>query len=144
MFQSVGGYVRDARTLLQDRIKPFRYSTGSLVSALDVALLEARRVRPDLFLGYLDATPQYYAVIDPNDPEADDWDDDSDDLPTLQEFVPIEEQFRVAILNGLVGHALQRDQEDIEDTRAAAFLDMFYENLTGVKATRNVPKGAPR
>lgn len=138
MFSTVGGYLRDVRTLLQDRHEPYRYSTRSLVSALNITLLEVRRVRPDLLLDYLDATPQYYAAGDTGD-QSEDEIDAEDDL--WDAFVPMEEQFRAALVHGVAGHAQMRDQEDIQDARASDFMRVFYKILTGVDTTPVLPKG---
>jgi hypothetical protein len=43
----------------------------------------------------------------------------------------MEEQFRLAILHGLVGHAIERDQEDVQDARATAFLTIMSNILIG-------------
>ena len=126
-FDTVGGYLRDARTLLQDRIEPYRYSTHSLVRALNITLLEARRVRPDLFIEYLDNVPQFLW-----DEEEDTTAEDDDSNPTWGEWVPLEQQFRQAVVHGIVGHALARDQEDIEDERSTGFIMTFVNMLTEV------------
>jgi hypothetical protein len=129
-FLVVGDYLRDARTLLQDRIEPYRYSTHSLVRSLNLTLLDARRMRPDLFMDDLDTVPQYQ------------WQDDEDATPTedktnptWDEFVPIEQGFRQAIIDGIVGHALSRDQEDIEDERATGFIQSMENRLLAKRAT---------
>jgi hypothetical protein len=54
----------------------------------------------------------------------------------------MEPQFRLAILHGLIGHALERDQEDYQDTRATAFLGLFTAGLIG-KALGPVTGGSP-
>lgn len=115
---TVQDYVTDARVLLQDTVAPFRYDDTSVLTALNVALLEARRLRPDLFIdlkGNLDDDdiPQFTAV----DTSA----------------VPIQAMFRLAILHGLCGHALARDQEDIQDDRATQFMGVFTSLLIGVR-----------
>jgi hypothetical protein len=46
-------------------------------------------------------------------------------------LVDMEPQFRLPILHGMVGHALERDQEDYRDARVSAFLGFFYGGLTG-------------
>ena len=46
-------------------------------------------------------------------------------------YVDIEPQFRLAILHGMVGHAYERDQEDVQDARATTFLGMFTAALVG-------------
>jgi hypothetical protein len=137
---TVGDYLKDVRTLLQDRIEPYRYSTGSLVRALNFVMLEVRRLRPDLFIGLLDNVPQY------------DWDealdaepgtdDDDDDNPTWSLYVPIEQSFRPAMIFGITGHAMARDQEDIEDERTTGHIMTFENMLTEVRSTKG--KTAPK
>jgi hypothetical protein len=111
---TVTDYVNEARTLLQDKIAPYRYADDELMSALNVTLLDARRLRPDLFLG----------------------DGTTTSLSEVQSFITldttavnIEQGFRLAVLLGVVGHAIARDQEDVQDARADAFLKKFRDKL---------------
>lgn len=112
--ETVADYIADARVLLLDTVKPYRYDDPSLLVALNVALLEGRRLRADLFV-FNDRkggqVPAYTAVDSTS--------------------VPIEPQFRLAFLHGVVGHAIERDQEDVQDRRALAFLDIMTNLLTG-------------
>lgn len=121
--ETVADYIADARVLLLDTVMPPRYDDASLLTALNVALLEGRRLRADLFV-YNDRkggmVPAYTAV---------------DTTP-----VPMEPQFRLAFLHGIVGHAIERDQEDIQDRRAVAFLNIMSNILTG-KNMINPPQG---
>lgn len=116
---TVQDYVNDARTLLQDKISPFRYSDDELVTALNIALLDTRRVRADLFLGDGTATS----------------------LSSVQNFtvpdttvVNIEQAFRLAVLFGVCAHALARDQEDVQDARSAAFMELWRKKLLSLDA----------
>jgi hypothetical protein len=109
--ETVNDYITDGRTLLVDTIKPYRYDDPSLLVALNVALLEGRRLRPDLFVFVSGGVPTYFE----NDAS----------------LVPIEEQFRLAFLHGMVGHALERDQEDVQDARSQTFLLYMSNVLTG-------------
>lgn len=110
----VSDYISDSRTLLQDTIQPYRYDDPSLLVAFNVALMEGRRLRPDLFI-----------------------DCDGHDRPlsfqTTNVDVPMEYPFRLAFVFGTCAHALARDQEDVQDQRAATFLDTFQTLLTGVR-----------
>jgi hypothetical protein len=118
---TVADYVADARTLLQDLIPPYRYDDPSLVTALNLTLLEARRLRADLFVyrhdrqGHHMDMPNYGAVN--------------------AETVHLETSFRLPVVYGLVGHALARDQDDYQDTRATTFLQMFQSALVGSPTT---------
>lgn len=111
---TVSDYITDARVLLQDQIAPYRYDDVSLLTALNVALLEGRRLRADLFV-FNDRCGGAVAAYHVND-------------GTL---VPIEQQFRLAFLHGMVAHAIERDQEDVQDERAVAFLNIMSNILTG-------------
>jgi hypothetical protein len=111
--ETVNDYITDGRTLLLDTIKPFRYDDASLLVALNVALLEGRRLRPDLFVFSGNGVPSYFE----NDGS----------------IVPIEQQFRLAFLHGMIGHALERDQEDVQDARSQSFLLYMSNILVGKK-----------
>ena len=113
---SVAGYIRDVRTLLLDKTKPYRYSDPSLLVAFNTALLEGRRLRPDLFVyRHGVKVPAYDSVSD--------------------EEVPIEDQFRLAFVYGTTAHALARDQEDVQDQRSNLFMSVFHDILIGVRLT---------
>ena len=69
---TVADYINDARTLLQDMIPEYRYDDPSLLRALNVALLETRRIRPDLFVFNLDVNGQVQAFTAVDDTYVDD------------------------------------------------------------------------
>jgi hypothetical protein len=113
---TVVDYVQSVRRILLDRTKPYRYSDMAIVEALNMALLEARKLRADLFLGrYGMAVPVYNA-------------------PT-GEYVPIEGQFRLGFVYGIAWQVLDADEEDVQDARANSFLMRFTAMLTGQHAT---------
>ncbi len=116
--ETITDYINDARVMLQDLIQPYRYDDASLLTAFNVTMFEARRIRPDVFL---------FRRRSPG-------------VPLVQTFqlnqsqpVFIEEQFRLGLLHGLVGFAMERDQEDIQDVRAAIFLKTFNDIFTGTR-----------
>src|SRR5690349_10433924 len=108
---TVADYVTEARTLLQDTVETYRYSDASLVSALNIGILTARRLRPDLFLS---------GTI-PSFTEA--------DIASSTAF-DMDVQYRVPFVYFIVGHAQLRDEEDVQDQRAAAFIGKFTTQLT--------------
>lgn len=116
--ETITDYINDGRTLLQDTIAPYRYDDPSLVTAMNVTLLEGRRIRPDLFV---------YRRCKPNERGVQSF--QANDGTILE----MEEQFRLAFLHGMVAHALERDQEDIQDARAATFMKIFNGILTGAQ-----------
>lgn len=107
-----------------DRIAPFRYSDVSLLVAFNLALLEGRRLRPDIFVyRYGNHVPSYSAVDG--------------------QKVNIEAQFRKAFAYGLVAHALARDQEDVQDERSNMFMDVMSVILTGQPTAARIGGGTP-
>ena len=80
--------------------------------ALNLALLDGRRIRPDLFVYRHGNHVPSYSQVD-------------------GQRVPIEAQFRKAFVYGMVSHALARDQEDVQDQRSNLFQGVFYSILAG-------------
>lgn len=115
--ETITDYITDGRTLLQDTLSPFRYTDDSLVTAMNVTLLEGRRIRPDLFVYRNTRVPNQRGVQSFQ----------ANDGTELE----MEEQFRLAFLHGMCAHALERDQEDIQDERAATFMKIFNTILVG-------------
>lgn len=119
---TVQDYIGDVRTLLQDIISPYRYDDPSLLVALNITLLEMRRLRADLFVyNRHDRFPSYTAVN--------------------SEQIHLEHAFRLPLVYGIVAHALARDQEDVQDQRATVFMNIFNNLLLG---TRHAPFAAPK
>lgn len=113
--QTVGQYVAEARVLLLDEVAPFRYPDRDLVNALNIGLMEAKRVRPDLFLPsfvipYFDET----GTID------------------MSANVAMDPMYRSTLVYFMVGRAQLRDDEPTVDQRAGAFLQKFQGQLLGI------------
>lgn len=121
---TVQGLVTGVRVKLQDRVQPYRYSDNAIVSALNIALLQSRGFRPDLFLvpngGFV--VPQY-------------------DAPSGQKL-PFDAQFRPAFEFGTAAHVLYNDVEDVQDERANSFNNIFHDMLQG-KRPNTVQGGTP-
>jgi len=106
---TVGKIVDYSRVLLQDTLEPFRYPTADLINELNAGLLDARRLRPDLFLYTSTDVPSYSAT---------------------SEIVDIDQQYRMALVYFIAGQAQLRDEEDVTDVRAIAFISRFTTMLT--------------
>ena len=118
--KTVADYIRYARTLLQDNYEgvdaPYRYSDAELVDALNLGIMEARRVRPDLLLDYFGYdVPEFSAS-------------------NLAEEVPVDQMYRSALVYYITGMAQLRDSEDTPDARATVFLNKFLAQLQVVQA----------
>lgn len=110
---TVGGIIDQVRTLLQDTDTlggEYRYSSDSLVTALNMGLWEMFRIRPDIFLELNFVVPQYDST-----------------LPTTG--ITIEPQHVPALVYYVVGMAQLRDDEGTQDQRASSFLGKFTSML---------------
>lgn len=113
---TVQDYLDRVRVLLLDQVEPYRYETADLVEALNMGILEARRLRPDLLKSYFRTSlPDFSAS-------------------TLTAEVPIDPQYRVAFVYYICGHAQLRDDENNQDSRSAAFLNKFVAQMTNIQA----------
>lgn len=112
---TVQDYVDEARTLLQDLVNTggvsYRYPDTQLVRYLNMACLDAYRVRPDLFLKNLTFTVPSFSAS------------------AMTTAVSIEYGFRVMFTEYMAGRAQLSDQEDTTDARAAALIKMFQTQL---------------
>jgi hypothetical protein len=115
-FSQIGGIIAQVRTLLQDVSLDggeYRYSDDSLITNLNMGLLEMYRMRPDIFLAEYFTVPQY----------------------TVGQFdstIPIEQQFVPSLVYYVVGLAQLRDDEGTQDSRAGSFLSKFTSMLMAV------------
>lgn len=109
--ETVADYITEARTLLLDETAPFRYSDVSIVSALNLAIGESSRIRPDLWLAYFEAAlPGYFAAF-----------------PAT--VVDIPAAYRMAFIYFIIGHCQLRDDEDTSDARAGQLISKFSSSL---------------
>jgi hypothetical protein len=108
---TVQDYIDRARVLLLDEVEPYRYSTADLIENLNMGILEARRLRPELFLADFSAPlPEFTTAM-------------------LGSAVPIDPQCRVSFVYYIAGQAHLRDEENTQDSRAAAFLGKFAAQM---------------
>jgi hypothetical protein len=114
--RTVQDFVSQARVLLLDQIEPYRYPDIDLIEALNMAIMEARRLRPDLFTTFFRSELPDYTALDGD------------------EDVPVDPMYRKALLYYIVGHAHLRDEEDTQDNRATALLNKFVAQLITLQA----------
>lgn len=125
---TVANYVADARTLLQDTVQPYRYPDADLVEALNMAWLEASRLRPDLVL---DAKYQGFL---PRRQPAPTNDAPSFSVADMTVSAQVPQPYRQTFLYFIVGEAQLRDTEDTQDSRASAFMSKFIQQLLSITA----------
>jgi UDP-N-acetylglucosamine:LPS N-acetylglucosamine transferase len=112
-FTTAGSLITRARALLQDTIEPYRVPDTDLLAALNEACMEAKRLRPDLFLRTFgqSSIPVFTATTD-----------------TIVDLIP--EEFHPAFIYYITGNAQLRDEEENQDQRATIFLNKFVAQLT--------------
>lgn len=109
---TVQDYIDQARVLLLDNaIAPYRYPDADIVAALNMGLMETRRIRPELVKNYFRSTIPSFTTSG------------------LTDAVPYDVQYRTALLYYICGHCQMRDDENNEDSRAAAFKNKFVSQL---------------
>lgn len=115
MAKTVGDVISDARALLQDTYSSgYRYSTADLYAYLNTALLEMRRVRPDIFRSYI-------GQVTPSFQEGDE-----------AEPFPVSELFFSPVVFYVTGFAELRDDEFTVDARAITLMNQFVAKLVTV------------
>lgn len=113
---TVQDYIDRARVLLLDQIEPYRYPTADLVESLNEGIMEARRLRPELLQDFFRTSlPDF-------------------DGSNMAASVPLDQQYRVAFVYYICGQAQLRDEENTQDSRAAAFLNKFVAQMTSIQA----------
>jgi hypothetical protein len=117
--QTVGQYLEESRRLLQDEIAPYRYPDDDLVDALNIGLLEARRLRADLFLPLFDIP----------------WFDPAATIATTKDMpVTLDPMYRQSLVYYIVGRAQLRDDEPTVDQRAASLMTKFTAQLLTIQS----------
>jgi len=111
---TVQDYLTEVRTLLQDKREPYRYSSDSIVSELNLSMLETRKMRPDLFLKYYRTDFPTFAATTPEE---------------LATPVPFELIYRMALVYYICGKCILRDEEENDDARAGKFLAKHARSL---------------
>lgn len=113
---TVSDYATETRRILQDTVAPYRYTDANLVSALNMAFLEARRLRPDLFLGTgLRNEPSSFTAVN-------------------NTAVNLDPQYRAAFVYYMCGQTQIMDEETTQDARATVFLNKFTSQLLSIAA----------
>ena len=115
-FNTLGDIVGQIRTLLQDTDTlggEYRYSDDSIVTSINMGLIEMFRMRPDIFLGLNFQLP-VYTVATPDAP------------------LQIEQQFVPSLVYYAVGMVQLRDDEGTQDERSSLLLAKFTSTLVSL------------
>ena len=118
--ETVGQYLEESRRLLQDEFTPYRYPEDDLIDALNIGLLEARRLRADLFLPRFDIP----------------WFDPAPGVlaTTKAKPVPLDNMYRQSLVYYMVGRMQLRDDEATADARAASLMVKFVSQMLSIQS----------
>lgn len=111
---TVSTVVTNARGILQDTDSDsYRYTQAELVSYLNEAIQELRRLRPDFFVGSFNTSLPSYAEAD---------------IAAGTE-VDVEDFLAPALVNYVAGRAQLRDDEFVSDGRAVALINRWTSQI---------------
>lgn len=115
--RTVADLLNRVRVVLQDQDQDgYRYPTADLVGYLNDSVLEAKRLRPDLFVGrYRVDPPQVSDILT-------DY--------TVVKF-PLPDSCFAACVAYVAGNAEMRDDEFAVDNRASSFVASFTQKMMG-------------
>lgn len=105
--------ISESRVLLQDTVAPYRYSEQDLIQALNIAVLEARRLRPELFLNVFTSLPYYSSGSD---------------------AFGIDAMYRPSFVYYMVGRMQLRDNEETQDARATVLMNKFVAQMLTIQS----------
>ena len=138
-YVDVTHYVYMARLELQDLILPYRYPDTTVVRALNRAVAELSRLRPDILLDLKyqsplgkgdidDGIPSQYAITDIG------FDSAGNYVEGKGTFVPIPSKYISAVEWFMPGWLQFFDVTDTQDQRAQGFLAKFQQHLITLNA----------
>jgi hypothetical protein len=137
---TVTSYLVSSRNRLQDLIAPYRYTDGQIVSALDTALAEMGRVRPDIFLDLKYQRPLKKGDLNDGMPGGyglADLSFQSDGItynPGGGTIVPVPVKYITPIHWFMDGWLQFQDVTDTQDQRAQGFMQKFQTQLMTLSA----------
>lgn len=107
--QTVQDYITACRIQLQDqRTDAYRYPDTDFQLALDLALDEAYRIRPDMFVDQAAVS-----IVS----------------QSLSYVPPIPRGYQSAFMYYMCGHVQLKDMEETQDARASVYLNKFTSQL---------------
>ncbi len=105
--------ITQAREIVQDAVSPYRHSEPKLMGYFNDAVADARRLRPDLFIGTLEDTWVLYTEANHPDP------------------FPLDVTYLSAVVDYISGMVGLGDDEFAESGRAQALHNRYVTKLVG-------------
>jgi hypothetical protein len=138
-YTDVTHFVMVARLELQDEIAPYRYADSTVVRALNTALSELGRIRPDMFLNLKytsplrkgdtgDGLPGIYTIDDIA------TDGNGNYLEGKGTLVPVPSAYITPVEWFISGWTQFLDVTDTQDQRAQAFVSKFQAQVLTTNA----------
>lgn len=112
MARTIGDVITEARSYIQDTVEEYRFTDADMVTYLNDALVEVKRLRPDFYIGSYDSDVTVYTTSD------------------FGTTFPINEQAYTPCAYFVAASASMRDDEHEVDARTASLMQMFSIKLT--------------
>jgi hypothetical protein len=138
-YYTATAYVNTARTVLQDLVAPYRYPDNEITDALNIAMAELGRIRPDILLDLKyqhpltkgdigDGVPGPYTtsdiVVNP----------DGTYNVSKGTLVPVPVKYYQTVNWFVTGWLQMYDVADTQDARAQGFMAKFQQHLLMLNA----------
>jgi hypothetical protein len=138
-YRTVTSYLSVTRLSLQDMVAPYRHPDSSLLIALNIAINEMGRIRPDMYLDLKYQQPLGKGDIDDGLPQgytSADVATNADGSYNVSQgtLVPIPSKYTSAVDWFMSGWTQFLDVTDTQDQRAQAFIVKFQSHLTTLTA----------
>ena len=113
MSRTVADVKKRVKSTLKDKVDPLRYPDADILDAINDALIEVRRIRPDLYLAKKFKVPLLVNDADP---------------------LPFEDFVFNSVVYFVIGTLMLRDDEFAVDTRALTLINKATAQLQGTLA----------
>jgi hypothetical protein len=138
-YYTATSYVAQARLTLQDLVVPYRYPDADVVGALNIALAEMGRVRPDMFLDLKYQHPLTKGDLGDGVPGPYTTDDivvnpDGSYATTEGTPVPVPVKYYQTLNWFIPGWLQMYDVADTQDARAQGFMAKLQQHLLQLNA----------
>lgn len=138
MAKTYADIISESRDLLQDSRVPYRYTAETLLAALNRAMQELGRIRPDAFWDRFDTDTSDIIVPEVVDTDPDP-DDDTEEVDVVEDGevaltddIDFSPQFLSALVYYVVASAEIRDDEYTDDGRASMLMAQFKQQIVSL------------
>lgn len=114
--ETVQDYITASQTILQDEAVVRRYTNGEMAEALGFGLMEARRIRPELFIFNAGGVPNITRATPVSTP------------------IDLDPMYRFPMILFIVHWVMSRDEEEGSQVLANSYYNRFVGKLVSIAA----------